>query len=270
MNSSLLESFFVGNESTRTKAEEYLFDSSPRNMILGGLKGLGKRTWAEAYCKEKNLPCILIQTTLSIDAIRTVSYLASLRQKGRIVVILDDADTAEEAAQHAFLKTLEEAPYLSFVLVAHNPDALLPTIRSRAPLFYFSPVSEDLLRLFVQRFDIMSSADQDFIAIYSAGRPGVATRIAESLESLRKWEVDLRHFFEHKDAARIQFFYSYLLPYFQEDPERLVDMCIIMLQRSAATHSADQVLIRRLLAFAALPRSSDRSVLQFVDIFCVA
>ena len=67
------------------------------------------------------------------------------------VVIVDDADTMNRAAQNALLKILEEPPkHTVLILIAHRPGALIPTIRSRARALHFQPLAEaqvlDLLR----------------------------------------------------------------------------------------------------------------------------
>jgi DNA polymerase-3 subunit delta' len=48
------------------------------------------------------------------------------------VYIVDSADNMNPSAQNAFLKALEEPPgFVTFLLLAENPLALLPTVRSR-------------------------------------------------------------------------------------------------------------------------------------------
>ena len=48
------------------------------------------------------------------------------------VYVVEGADTMNPSAQNAFLKALEEPPsFVTFLLIAKNPAALLPTVRSR-------------------------------------------------------------------------------------------------------------------------------------------
>lgn len=48
------------------------------------------------------------------------------------VYIVEEADSLNPNAQNAFLKLLEEPPsFVTFLLIAENPLALLPTVRSR-------------------------------------------------------------------------------------------------------------------------------------------
>ena len=59
-------------------------------------------------------------------------YLSSSSATGRKAGIILDAECLMAQAQNAFLKTLEEPPKGTlFVLATGNPEALLPTVRSR-------------------------------------------------------------------------------------------------------------------------------------------
>jgi DNA polymerase-3 subunit delta' len=64
----------------------------------------------------------------------------------RRFVVIDPADAMNPQAQNALLKTLEEPPDdTTLVLVASSPDALLPTIRSRCLRVPFAPIPADVL-----------------------------------------------------------------------------------------------------------------------------
>jgi DNA polymerase-3 subunit delta' len=65
----------------------------------------------------------------------------------RRVVVIDNAHEMNTEAQNAFLKTLEEPPPSStLVLVTPAPGGLLPTIRSRCQSLRFRPLPLDLMR----------------------------------------------------------------------------------------------------------------------------
>ncbi|MDN5344115.1 MAG: polymerase subunit delta [Clostridia bacterium] len=72
--------------------------------------------------------------TLKIDQIRELEGRLGYRsfQGGARIAVLEGADTLTEAAANCLLKTLEEPPAGTyFILLAAQPDLLLPTIRSR-------------------------------------------------------------------------------------------------------------------------------------------
>jgi DNA polymerase-3 subunit delta' len=79
-----------------------------------------------------------------VDQVRDVvdRRLALKRFEGRRrFVIVDPADAMNPQAQNALLKTLEEPPPdTTLVLVASSPDSLLPTIRSRCLRVPFAPL----------------------------------------------------------------------------------------------------------------------------------
>jgi len=65
-------------------------------------------------------------------------------EAARKVYIVDEADTMNPSAQNAFLKALEEPPgFVTFLLLAENPLALLPTVRSRCIHLSVSPAPAD-------------------------------------------------------------------------------------------------------------------------------
>jgi DNA polymerase III subunit delta' len=84
-----------------------------------------------------------------VDQVRDLvdHRLALTRAEGRRrFVILDPADAMNPQAQNALLKTLEEPPpETTLVLVAGSPDSLLPTIRSRCLRIAFGPAPDELV-----------------------------------------------------------------------------------------------------------------------------
>src|SRR2546428_3271500 len=85
---------------------------------------------------------------IRVDEIRALARRLSLAALfgRRKVAIVTPADAMNERAQNTLLKTLEEPPpATTFLLVSANPDALLPTIRSRCARVQLAPVPEEAL-----------------------------------------------------------------------------------------------------------------------------
>jgi len=83
---------------------------------------------------------------IRIEEIRAIDDALSLKAfEGRYkIVIVDDADTMNQYAANAFLKTLEEPPEDSLlVLISSNPDHLPDTIKSRCSRLNFTPLSDE-------------------------------------------------------------------------------------------------------------------------------
>ncbi len=72
---------------------------------------------------------------------------------GRKVAIVDDADDLNPAGANCLLKTLEEPPPRSvLILLSTSVDRQLPTIRSRAEIVRFKPLAPEIVaRLLVQQ-----------------------------------------------------------------------------------------------------------------------
>ncbi|HTO97628.1 MAG TPA: DNA polymerase III subunit delta' [Myxococcales bacterium] len=85
---------------------------------------------------------------IRVDDVRALARrlsFAALRGRRKIAIVLP-ADAMNERAQNTLLKTLEEPPpSTTFLLVSANPDALLPTIRSRCARVQLGPVPREAL-----------------------------------------------------------------------------------------------------------------------------
>lgn len=84
---------------------------------------------------------------IKIEAVREVIEFAHLtgHRRGRRVVLVEPAEALNPAAANALLKILEEPPEgVLFLLVAHAPQRLLPTIRSRCRQFALRAPSREV------------------------------------------------------------------------------------------------------------------------------
>ena len=93
----------------------------------------------------------------------------------RKIVILDNADLLRREAANALLKTIEEPPPDSLIiLVSPRPEALLPTIRSRCQEIRFAPLALDQVETAVRKQRKLPEQDTHFLAVISGGRLGLA------------------------------------------------------------------------------------------------
>jgi DNA polymerase-3 subunit delta' len=101
------------------------------------------------------------------------------------VVILDDADDLEDpithnAAANAFLKTLEEPPPRSvLILIGSSPDRQLPTILSRCQVVRFAPLPNDLVEELLQAQGVDDPQLRRHLLRLAAGSPGSALELAD-------------------------------------------------------------------------------------------
>jgi len=93
----------------------------------------------------------------------------------RRVFLIDGVDRANEQAANSLLKTLEEPPaHLVLIMTAANAYDLLPTIRSRAVPFHFTPLAREEMEAFVRARGL--DQPQRRIAL-AAGSPGLAVSL---------------------------------------------------------------------------------------------
>ena len=91
------------------------------------------------------------------------------------VFIIEDADYMNEPASNALLKTLEEPPPSShLVLTTSNPTSLLATIRSRCQIIRFAPVAVDQIEEFLIEQKGLPAADAQLLARTAQGSIGRA------------------------------------------------------------------------------------------------
>ncbi|HEU0164093.1 MAG TPA: DNA polymerase III subunit [Thermomicrobiales bacterium] len=119
-------------------------------------------------------------TSLNIATVREISanvMLRPLESRWRIAIV-DDVETMQETAQEAFLKTLEEPPaYTILLLLTSDADLLLPTIRSRCLTLSLQAVP---VKAIADGLESIGTASDEagVIAEASAGLPGWAIRAA--------------------------------------------------------------------------------------------
>lgn len=114
---------------------------------------------------------------IKIDQIRAVQEVLALKafEGSRKVLIVDGAEAMNDAAANAFLKTLEEPPGDSLIiLLTAMPQSLLPTIRSRCQELKFQPLPRRLIAEALQKQRGISEADAWFLAALSRGSIGKA------------------------------------------------------------------------------------------------
>ncbi|NLE37557.1 MAG: DNA polymerase III subunit delta' [Pirellulaceae bacterium] len=100
---------------------------------------------------------------------------------GRRVAIIDDADYLNAEGANSLLKTLEEPPPRSvLILVGTSPARQLPTIRSRCQLIRFQPLPEPIVaRLLLTQGHASDAAEAARLAAHAEGSPERALELAD-------------------------------------------------------------------------------------------
>jgi DNA polymerase-3 subunit delta' len=186
--------------------------------LFSGPGQVGKRTLAIAFamaltCPEAPEPgescgrcstCLLVRaethpdlsivrlkpgnSEIKIDQVRELQRQLALtpRQAVRRVALLVDFDAANEPAQNALLKTLEEpAEKVVLLLTVRSATGLLPTLASRCEVLNLRPVNPEVIeRALTEAGEVPERAR--LLAALSAGRPGLAWALKSDPEQLAR------------------------------------------------------------------------------------
>jgi DNA polymerase-3 subunit delta' len=205
----------------------------PHAFLFSGQAGLGKRQFAEAFadwllcvqpdggracgqCRSCQLntarshPDRLVVEpesegkVIRIDTVRELTdfMMQTAQQGGRKVVVLHPAEALNLAASNALLKSLEEPPAETYLLlVTDQPSRLLPTIRSRCQqLTLPAPSADQAESWLAQQLPDLDTAQHAALLLMAGGAPmraleleamdavGVRRKVVEGVKALLKNE----------------------------------------------------------------------------------
>ncbi len=177
----MLFSTLIGNDRIKTLLTRAVAENRiGQGLIFAGPEGIGKRQFALALAAAVNclapvpgdacgvcLSCRKVTARehpdietispdgqfIKIDSMRRLSREAQYRPfEGKCrVFLIDEADRLREQAANSILKTLEEPPPSTLlILITAKPYALLDTIRSRCQLLSFAPLTAAELEAYLK------------------------------------------------------------------------------------------------------------------------
>jgi DNA polymerase III delta' subunit len=185
----------------------------PSGYLFSGPQGTGKTLTADIFAKSLlcrstgELPCGNCRSCrmydagthpdfsrvepdgvfIKIEQMRTLTAAFSLKSYfgGRKVALIENAEKMNRQAANSFLKTLEEPPPESvIILVASSPSALLPTIVSRCRIVRFVPMRPEKLAEHLNKHDSMPPEEALRTASLAEGCPGRV--LGDGMDRLRK------------------------------------------------------------------------------------
>lgn len=133
---------------------------------------------------EEELKNLRKSAVIKIDEVRTINeFMLKTSYDNRWkIVIVDSVDDMNVNSANALLKILEEPPARSMlILISHNPDRLLPTIKSRCIKLTLKPLQENEVASLLRRYRPQTEeADIKKIATLSEGSIGTAIEYADN------------------------------------------------------------------------------------------
>jgi DNA polymerase III subunit delta' len=211
-------------EQFKTRADEHTLAHA---YIFFGPGGVGKYTFAaslahyletgvfapppDAALGEEGRPLSDMKTlapfgevrSLGIDAVREIKnfLVQKPNQSAYRTLIIDQAEALTTEAQNALLKLTEEPPAAALViLIATDPEVLLPTLRSRIQPVYMPPLEAQEVAEWLESAYKTPKKEALAAAKASFGRPGLAYQMLHD-ETLK---ATLRNAEDFLKSNRIQ------------------------------------------------------------------
>ncbi|MDP8234246.1 MAG: DNA polymerase III subunit delta' [Candidatus Saelkia tenebricola] len=202
---------FLGQDKASTLLQAFINSGRiPTALIFSGVNGVGKFSLAKEFAKScncieaKSAPCdkcvnclgidkethpdlFIIRplgkaNEITIDMIRELQRFLNLSPQiaDRKFFIIDSADRMNIESSNAFLKSLEEPPLDSVViLVSSNSNSLLPTIKSRCQMVKFHPLRKDVIKTILEEKLNLESIRADYLAGISQGSMAIALKFKD-------------------------------------------------------------------------------------------
>ncbi len=211
----MAECTLLGNELLKRRLRAALARGTLSHaLLITGPEGAGKKTltrWlcAALQCTRQDAPCCACaqcrkvldrahpdvisvdepeKATIGVQRVREACADMSIRpnEGNRKIFVFPNAQKLTEQAQNALLKCMEEPPsYGVFLLLAEEPEQLLPTVRSRCAELRMQPLPhEALLAALRARFPEQSEEELSAAARRSEGYLGRAEASLRAGEAL--------------------------------------------------------------------------------------
>lgn len=122
------------------------------------------------------------------------------------VYIMNEGEKMTPQAQNALLKTLEEPPeYTVILILTTNVQSLLPTILSRCVVLNMKPVKDDLVRQFLMETMQIPDYKADICVAFARGNIGKARILAssEDFDKIKEEAITLLKYIDEMEINEI-------------------------------------------------------------------
>ena len=207
----------IGNEKIEEELKRSLEeDKISHSYMFVGIEGIGKQLIAKAFAQmilctnetekgcDKCKSCIEFQSQNHPDflyiepdgnsiKIEQIRYLQRKIQEKPIisnkkVYIINDADKMTQEAQNCLLKTLEEPPeYSTIILIGSNENAFLNTIKSRCMKLTFQPIVPEEIKQYMEKTYGMNNINENMLEAFQ-GSIGKAIALKDKREEYENIE----------------------------------------------------------------------------------
>jgi DNA polymerase-3 subunit delta' len=189
----------LGNATAIARLRGILERRRPAHSYLfSGPEGVGKKLAAVEFARAMGARITVVQRPedkheILIAQVHEVIRELTYTSPSARAVIFDDAHRMSEEAMNALLKTLEEPPERTLlVLVTSVAERLLGTIRSRCQILHFAPLPEEELEAYARQKLLLGGDDALAAARLAEGSIGSLLTLGPEIQELRATAKDLQ------------------------------------------------------------------------------
>ena len=207
----------IGNEQIKKELERAILENKvSHSYMFVGIEGIGKQIIAKEFARivlctnEQEKGCHQCKSCIEFMShnhpdflylepdgnsikIEQIRYLQRKIQEkpiisDRKVYIINDADKMTTESQNCLLKTLEEPPeYSTIILVGSNENAFLNTIKSRCMKIAFQPIESKYIKQYMEETYGMTNISQNMLEAFQ-GSIGKAILLKDKKEQYESIE----------------------------------------------------------------------------------
>ncbi len=184
-------------------SEENLEDETLSNTLVEEIRNELKIKSQNYYHKIS----IIKANEILIDSIRQIIKELSLSvfSNGKRIILISNADLMNEKSQNAFLRTLEEPPFnTTIILTTSSLSHIKETIQSRCQKFYFDDLTSNEIENALIKFQNINNDEAKIISHIAFGSYGNALKLLHSdLNMMRKNAIDFLRLIASKSVSEV-------------------------------------------------------------------
>lgn len=128
------------------------------------------------------------KTVITIEQVRQMTARLGLKQRKDMFVLIRPAEKLQTEAANAFLKNLEEpGEYVHYVLVTNRPSMLLPTVLSRAAVYFLKTKDDGL----IHADDKVKDLAKRLMVAKPVELVGLAEEISKKKDGMRAYALEV-------------------------------------------------------------------------------
>jgi DNA polymerase III subunit delta' len=215
------------------------------------------------------------EAAIKIEPIRELQRkLAFHPYEGKVkVAVIDDADLMNPQAANSFLKTLEEPPSGTvLVLVSSHPFKLLPTLISRCQAIKFQPLTPENIKIILKETMtevVIEENDLNFRTLRSRG--SVQKAMTEDITDIINIRQEIVNLLETVSFDRMDIVFSHAKSWArQSDQWEMIFNEMMELVRDIAffrSGCSESEVRNRDIAYKLIPLASKRSLKSWIEVF---